>query len=62
MFTREFPIYPNGFTLKLSNGEVVVVVSNDSNSMRPKVRRMDKVDVDLATDPEYRSVMIESMM
>ena len=62
VFTREFPIYPNGFTLKLSNGEVVVVVSNDSNSMRPKVRRMDGVDVDLAIDPEYRSVMIEAMM
>lgn len=62
VFAREFPIYPNGFTLKLSNGEVAVVVSNSGNSLRPLVRRMDKVDINLATDPDYRSVIIEEMM
>ncbi|MDO4303121.1 MAG: HD-GYP domain-containing protein [Bacillota bacterium] len=62
IFARQFPIYPNGFTLRLSNGEVAVVVSNDMNSQRPLVRRMDKVNVDLGTDPEYRTVMIEDMM
>lgn len=62
IFTRQFPFYPVGFTLKLSNGEVVVVVSNTGNSMRPKVRRMDGCDIDLGLDADYRSVMIEGMM
>lgn len=62
VFMRQFPFYPNGFTLKLSNGEMAVVVSNESNSMRPKVRRMDGKDIDLALDADYRSVMIEGMM
>lgn len=61
-FVRQFPFYPNGFTLKLSNGEMVVVVSNEANSMRPKVRRMDRRDIDLAMDADYRSVLIESIM
>ncbi len=62
VFIREFPIYPVGFTLKLSNGEIVVVVSNDENAMRPKVRRMDGRDINLALDTDYRSVMIAEMM
>ncbi len=53
VFSKDFPIYPNGFTLRLSNGEIAVVVSNTKNSMRPLVRRMDRIDVDLATDAEY---------
>ena len=62
IFIREFPIYPVGFTLKLSNGAIVVVVSNDENAMRPKVRRMDGKDINLALDAAYRSVMIEEMI
>lgn len=62
VFARDFPFYPNGFTLKLSNGEIVVVVSNDENPMRPKVRSLDKVDINLATDAKYRNVMIEEMI
>lgn len=61
-FVRQFPFYPTGFTLKLSNGEVVVVISNEGNSMRPKVRRMDRTNIDLATDSDYRSVLIETIM
>lgn len=62
IFTRQFPIYPNGFTLKLSNGEIGVVTSNSDNPMRPRIRRMDKIDINLATDPDYRSVIIEDMI
>lgn len=62
VFIREFPIYPIGFTLKLSNGEVAVVVSNAGNSLRPRVRKMDGTDVDLALDADYRNVMIEEMI
>lgn len=61
-FVRQFPFYPAGFTLKLSNGEVVVVVSNEGNSMRPRVRRMDRTNIDLAMDADYRSVLIETIM
>ena len=62
VFARQFPIYPNGFTVMLSNGETAVIVSNSKNSMRPLVRRMDGKDIDLASDGEYRSVLIEKMM
>lgn len=62
IFTRQFPFYPVGFTFELSNGETVVVVSNAANPMRPLVRKMDGTNVDLAVDPEYRSVLIRGMM
>ncbi len=62
VFTREFPIYPNGFTLKLSNGELAVVASNDKNPMRPLIRKMDGTNADLSTDANYRSVLIEEML
>lgn len=62
IFTRQFPFYPVGFTLKLSNGELAVVVSNTGNSMRPLVRRMDGKDINLGLDADYRSVMIEGIV
>lgn len=62
VFSREFPIYPTGFTFKLSNGKYAVVASNESNSIRPKIRLADGIDVDLAMAPEYRSVLLEEMM
>lgn len=62
IFTRQFPFYPVGFTLELSNGEIVVVVSNSSNPMRPLVRKTDGSDIDLSTDAQYRSVLIQSML
>lgn len=62
IFTREFPFYPVGFTLELSNGELAVVVSNVANPMRPLVRKMDGTDIDLAIDAQYRSVLIQGMM
>lgn len=62
IFTRQFPFYPVGFTLKLSNGELVVVVSNQGNSMRPLVRKTDGTNIDLGLDSAYRSVMIEGIL
>ena len=62
IFVRQFPFYPIGFTLKLSNDETVVVVSNDANPMRPKVRLQNGTDVDLAIDEKYRSVLIQGML
>jgi len=62
VFVRQFPFYPIGFTLKLSNGEIAVVVSNEANPMRPKVRLQSGKDVDLGTDEHYRSILIQGML
>lgn len=62
MFVKKFPIYPVGFTVKLSNGEVAVVVSNAVNSMRPILRTLTGTTIDLASDPSYRSVLIKEMI
>lgn len=62
VFVKKFPIYPVGFTLKLSNGEIGVVESNAMNSMRPLLKSLDGKTIDLASDSSYRSVMIEKMM
>lgn len=62
VFVRKFPIYPIGFVLKLSNGEKAVVVSNERNSMRPFVRTFDGKTIDLANNPNYRSVLIEGIV
>lgn len=62
VFSRAFPIYPTGFTVKLSNGEVAVITSNERNSLRPLVRLMSGKEVDLSSDESYRSVLIDEMM
>lgn len=62
VFCREFPIYPTGFTYRLSNGKFAIIVSNEGSSLRPKIRLIDKTDIDLALDPDYRSTMIEEML
>lgn len=62
VFVKKFPIYPVGFTLKLSNGEIGVVESNAMNSLRPLLKSLDGKTIDLASDSSYRSVMIEKMM
>lgn len=62
IFVKEFPIYPVGFTLKLSNGEIGVVESNAMNSLRPLLKSLEGKTIDLASDSSYRSVLIEKMM
>lgn len=62
VFVKEFPIYPVGFTLKLSNGEIAAVVSNAGNSLRPLLKTLDGKTIDLANDSKYRSVLIEKMI
>lgn len=62
ILVKKFPIYPVGFTVRLSNGETGVVASNEVNSMRPLLRTMGGKGIDLAYDPTYRSVLVESMI
>ncbi len=62
VFTRKFPLYPIGFTIKLSNGETAVVVSNVENPMRPMIRKMDGTNINLTTNSAYRNVLIEGIM
>lgn len=62
VFVKKFPVYPIGFTIRLSNDMLAVVVSNSSNSLRPQIRLMDGTNIDLAADPAYRSILIEELM
>lgn len=62
VFVRNFPVYPKGFTVKLTNGEIAVVVSNEENSQRPVLRTLEGRTIHLATEPSYRTVMIKEMI
>lgn len=62
VFTKRFPIYPIGFTVRLSNHELAVIVSNEVSSLRPQVRLMDGTNIDLSSNPAYRSILIEELM
>lgn len=62
IFTQKFPLYPVGFTIHLSNGESAVVVSNESSALRPKIKLFDGRQIDLGTNADYRSVLIEEFM
>lgn len=62
VFVRNFPVYPIGFVVKLTNGELAVVISNERNSMRPSVRTFDGTTIDLSADSNYRSVLIEGIL
>lgn len=57
-FVKWFPMYPVGFTVKLSNDETGVIASNSENAMRPHIRMFDGKEIDLATNPAYRSTTI----
>ncbi|MFI3176034.1 MAG: HD domain-containing protein [Eubacteriales bacterium] len=57
-FVQKVPIYPVGFTVKLSNGQLGVISDNHGNSMRPEVTLLSGTRISLANDPEYRTVMI----
>lgn len=62
VFSRKFPVYPVGFTLLLSNKTLCVVTSNKKNALRPQVRLMSGEDIDLSSDPRYRSVIITGIV
>lgn len=62
VFVKKFPLYPKGFTLLLSDKTLAVVTDSKSNSMRPKVRLFNGKNVDLASDPAYRSVTIAGII
>jgi len=61
-FVKNFPLYPVGFTLRLSNGELGVIISNENSSIRPKIRKFDGKEIDLAADAAYRTVMITEIL
>lgn len=62
VFTSIFPVYPNGISLQLSNGEIAVVYSSEHNSLRPIVKILGKdYLVDLFDNENYRSVTILSI-
>lgn len=61
-FVKKFPLYPVGFTVKLSNDAAAVVVSNEKNSMRPLIKLFSGQMVDLSQDPQYRSTIIKEIM
>lgn len=61
-FVGRVPIYPTGFTVKLSNGELGVISNNHFNAMRPEVTLISGKKVDLSSDPDYRSVMIDEFV
>lgn len=62
IFLNTFPMYPVGYTIRLSNKELAVVSSNEKNSMRPLVKLFNGKTVDLSQDSDYRSIMIEEIM
>ncbi len=62
IFAKKFPLYPVGFTILLSNKALAVVTNNKDNPMRPQIRLMNGTNVDLATDPNYRSAIIMGMV
>ncbi|MDD2972222.1 MAG: HD domain-containing protein [Lachnospiraceae bacterium] len=62
LFLKTFPLYPVGFTVLLSNDKMAVVVTNKKNPMRPVIRLADGTNIDLSTDPSYRSVVIKEIV
>lgn len=62
VFVTKFPIYPVGFTIRMSNQETGVIVSNETNSMRPRIRLFNGCNIDLSSDKDYRSVLIEEII
>ena len=61
-FVSKFALYPVGTQVKLSNGEVGIVASNEHNSLRPVVRLLnEKLNyplIDLSDNKQYLNVTI----
>lgn len=58
-----FEPYPIGITVELSNGEYAVIAGHNEDRWRPVILIENDEEhrrIDLATDPEYRSIMIRS--
>lgn len=62
VFMKKFPIYPVGFTVRLTNNEAAVVVSNERSPMRPIIKLFNGKTVDLSQDVNYRSVMVSEIL
>mgnify|MGYP003290344643 CR=1 FL=1 len=65
VFTQKFPIYPIGLTVRLSNGEKAVVVTNEHNSLRPIIRlfneKLNNPLIDLSDNKNYFNVTIQGL-
>ena len=61
-FVSKFALYPVGTQVKLSNGEVGIIASNEHNNLRPVIRLLnEKLNyplVDLSDNKEYLNVTI----
>ena len=62
VFINKFAIYPVGLTVRLSNGERAVVVTNEHNSLRPIIRlfsdELNNPLIDLSDNKDYFNVTI----
>jgi len=61
-FISKFPLYPVGTTIRLSNGELGIVFSNEINNIRPVIRMLsDGRLIDLSSNVTYRNVIITGL-
>lgn len=62
IFVSKFAVYPVGTQVKLSNGEVGIIASNEHNNLRPVIRLLnEKLNfplIDLSDNKQYLNVTI----
>lgn len=62
LVSQLFPIYPIGLTVKLSNNESAVIVTNEHNNIRPIIRVIETNNlIDLSDNINYRNVVIQDI-
>lgn len=61
IFTRYVAVYPKGTTVTLSDGREAIVIENTNNILRPKIRLMNGVHVDLSDELSYMNLTIASV-
>lgn len=65
IFAQKFPVYPIGLTVRLSNGEKAIVVTNEHNNLRPIIRlfneKLNNPLIDLSDNPNYLNVIIQGL-
>lgn len=62
VFVKNFPMYPVGFTVRLSNNEPAVIISNEESPLRPKIRLFKGSEINLFRDTAYRSITIKEIL
>jgi len=61
-FIKTFPMYPLGYTVKLSHGVIAVVIGQTEDMERPIVRTLEGEEINLHTDKEYKGIKIEDKL